>query len=240
MPEVDVQTVAKQIVLEGIAEATNMDKALDIIFDNYIRHTIRGHNNITNYYVEDGTAIQDTSTVDPLTVTVQGWMADLVYSMDPRIEKILTYIVQSANIPILGGFISTGLTSVLYVVNLIYEQVLSLIETYKKYSQLLKGTQGAKANSGYKLPFITFDENKKLGYQTAVLENLRVARLPVDVVLPRIGVFHNMYVEDYEWDQDKAYYQAKITITFKQLRTTETILTKLSNATVTHREAESR
>lgn len=234
----DVQEVAKTLVLQGGIVNTDMSSALEIIFDNITRHTIRGHNNITNHYVEDGIAIQDTTTVDPLTITIQGWMADLVYKINPIYSTIMSWVVQAAKIPIIGGIMATELANPVIIVNAIYERVRNAVESILTLRDKFTGTSRQKATSGYNLPFITFDEDMKLGYQTAVLENLRASRLPVDISLPRIGVFHNMYVEDYEWDQDKAYYQAKISITFKQIRTTQTILTRVSNDSVTHKEAE--
>lgn len=234
----DIQEAAKTLVLQGGIVNTNMNSALEIIFDNIMRHTIHGHNNITNHYVEDGIAIQDTTTVDPLTITVQGWMADLVYKINPIYSTVMSWVVQTAKIPIIGGIVATELANPVIIVNAIYERVRNAVESILTLKDKFTGTSRQKATSGYSLPFITFDEDMKLGYQTAVLENLRVSRLPVDISLPRIGVFHNMYVEDYEWDQDKAYYQAKISITFKQIRTTQTILTRVSNDSVTHKEAE--
>lgn len=248
-----IEQIAQTLILEGGITATDNSQVIEIIFDNIMRHTINGHNNITNHYVEDGIAIQDTTTVDPLTLTVQGWMGDLVYQANPLFGKILKWLVQTAKIPIIGGIVATNLSSPLILINAIFERVRGILTTIqtlntktvnnKTVNAILgkvTGISGTRVVSGYNLPFITFDEEKKLGYQAAVLENLRSSRLPVDVSLPRIGVFHNMYVEDYELDQDKSYYQAKVTIVFKQVRTTQTILTRLSNDTVTHREAESR
>lgn len=236
---VNVEEVAQAIVLEAQAQMTNADVALDIIFDNIMRHTITGHNHITDHYVENGTPIEDTSSVGPLIITVQGWMADLTYSMNPVARKILQYLVQTANVPIIGGIAATRLSSVLFIINAIYERVKNVISTIENINALFGNGGNSKRQSGYNLPFITFDEDKKLGYQLAVLEGLRTSRLPINLSLPRIGVFHNLYVEDYDWEQDKSYYQAKITLTLKQLRTTEVVLTRLSNSTVTQREAES-
>ena len=234
----DVQEASKVIVLEGGVSKSNTDNALEIIFDNIMRHTIHGHNNITNHYVEDGSAIQDTTTVDPLTITVQGWMADLVYKINPLYSSVLGWVVQTAKIPIIGGIVATELSSPVIIVNAIYERVRNAVESILTLRDKFTGTSRQKATSGYSLPFITFDEEMKLGYQTAVLENLRVSRLPVNISLPRIGVFHDMYIEDYEWDQDKAYYQAKITITFKQIRTAKVVSTKIKSTVVEHNEKE--
>lgn len=236
----DVQEASKTIVLQGGISVSNTSNAVEIIFDNITRHTIRGHNNITNHYIEDGVAIQDTTTVDPLTVTVQGWMADLVYKVNPLYSSVMGWVVQTAKIPIIGGIVATELANPVIIVNAIYERVRSAVESILTLRDKFTGTSRQKATSGYNLPFITFDEEMKLGYQTAVLENLRASRLPVDISLPRIGVFHDMYVEDYEWDQDKAYYQAKISITFKQIRTAKIVTTKIKSTVVEQNEAETK
>ena len=206
---------------------------VETVFQTVLRHTITGNNNITTHYVENGINYEDVSTTDPLTITIQGWMAELFYKQSTLVRRALVMIAQTANIPIIGGFIATELSSIAFIVNSIYERLKALFETLEHYA-----LQDWAQESGYEGDLITFDESKRLGFQLAVLEGLRQARTPIDIALPRVGVFHNMMLKNYEWDQDKSYYQAKITLTFQQIRNAYTLRTPIKDSTVSIREAE--
>lgn len=241
---IEVSDVVQFIYEAILHEMDTQDHHLEVILDNIMRHTITGDNNITTHYVESGTNISDVTTTNPLTITVQGWMADICYSMNPVFQWVLTQIVQTANVPIIGGFVATKLSSVLFLVNLIYERVRKLLEWYNSTHELFGtpriGEEIARPPSGYNDSLIEFDENMKLGYQLAALEATRISRTPMSLTIPRIGTFHNMCLKNYEWDQDKSYYQAKVTITFQQVRFTRTVLTRLVNGTVKERESEGK
>lgn len=236
---IDVEAVGQAIYNQSFElQADTSDARSDIletILQNVLRHTITGNNNITTHYVEEGIHYEDVSTTDPLSLTVQGWMAELFYNNHALYRKALAYIVQTAHLPVIGGFVATYLSDVAFIVNFIYERVRNLLALYDEY---IKRNQHDKNQSGYDDNLITFDESKRLGFQLACLENLRISRLPISISIPRVGVFHEMMLKNYEWDQDKSYYQAKVTLTFQQIRRTQTILTRISNGTVTMREAE--
>lgn len=237
LAQINVRDIATALYKKIIEEESTQDHKLEVILQNIMRHKIRGDNNITTHYIESGTDIQDVSTTNPLTIEVQGWMADIAYSMNPVFQWILTQVVQTAHVPVIGGIIATELTSITYIVNLIYEQVRDLIANYNKYiSKEIKAT----TKSGYDDSLIDFQEDMRLGYQLAVLENMRLTRLPISLTIPRVGTFHNMCLQHYDWDQTKSYYQANVTITFQQIRPTRTILTRLVNGTVKERESEGK
>lgn len=236
---IDVDAVGEAIYNQSFTLGAEVSDArsdiLEMILQNIIRHTLTGNNNITTHYVEDGTHYEDVTTTDPLVLNIQGWMAELFYYNHELYRRVMVYIAQTAHLPVIGGFVATYLGDVAYIVNFIYERVRNLIKLYDEY---IKQNKHDKNVSGYDDDLITFDESKRLGFQLACLENLRISRLPISISIPRVGVFHSMMLKNYEWDQDKSYYQAKVTMSFQQVRRTQTILTKLSNGTVTTREAE--
>ena len=233
----NISTTARKIYEHILKEQSTQDHQLEMILQNIMRHTITGDNNITTHYVESGTDIQDVTTTNPLTITVEGWMADLAYSMSPIFQWLLTKVVQTAHVPVIGGFVSTELSSIVYIVNLLYEQVRSLLDLYNIY---IAGNTNTTLKSGYDDNLITFQEDLRLGHQLAILENMRLSRLPISLTIPRVGTFHNMCLQHYDWDQTKSYYQAKVVITFQQIRETRTVLTRLVNGTVKERESEGK
>lgn len=233
----NIRDIAVALYKRIIEEQSTQDHTLEIILQNIMRHKIIGSNNITTHYTESGTDIQDVTTTNPLTIEVEGWMADLAYSMNPVFQWLLTQVVQTANVPVVGGIVATELSTIVYIVNLIYEYVRSMIELYNKY---IKQEVEVVPKSGYDDSLIDFQEDKRLGYQLAVLENMRLTRLPISLTIPRVGTFHNMCLANYDWDQTKSYYQAKVTITFQQVRETRTVLTRLVNSTVKERESEGK
>lgn len=239
------RTLVKQIYKHIIDEQSTQDHTLEVILQNIMRHRITGENNITTHYIESGTDIQDVTTTNPLTIEVEGWMADIAYSMHPVFQWLLAKIVQTANVPIIGGFVATRLTSITFVINLLYEQIRYFLDWYNKYFNRLNDETTVPPwkthpKSSYDDPLITFEEDKKLGYQLSLLEDLRLTRLPISLTIPRVGTFHNMVLKNYVWDQDKSYYQAKMTLVFQQVRTTRTVLTRLVNGTVKERESEGK
>ena len=206
---------------------------VETVFQNVLRHTITGNNNITTHYVENGINYEDVTTTDPLTVTIEGWMAELFYHTAPIFRRVMELVVQTSHIPLVGGFISTELSSIAYILSFVYDRLRTAVDIFQKYA-----LANWSEESGYDDTLIEFDESKRLGYQLAVLEGLRQRRLPINMTIPRVGTFYNMLLKNYEWDQDKSYYQAKITLTFRQARNTSTLLAEIKNDIVATREAE--
>lgn len=215
-----------------IKQANKEDKPFIAYFDIIQEHTISFRNSITDYYLEDNTAIQDHISHAPLTITLSGMRGELTYTpSDTDVAKELAkaksvtasrnLLTQASKLRPLNMFLPP-VSNAMALARNIATYVANSIARYD-------GIWKSWSNTNYGLnqyQGIGFSQtNTKLEEVCAKLRSLSANNTALIVETPYQS-FQDMYIESVTLSQGENNYVTDIQVTLKQLRFAEVTTTK--------------
>lgn len=203
------------------------DQSNDIsfyVFSSLHSHRIQLSSQITDYWLENNTAVQDTISIQPVQITLSGLVGEVTYKTPSMAWDWLAGELD---------FVSQGLIGI-DVSNKLYK-LSGIIPTVDNYTQLAKNAvsymesavlQYAKTinalkdfKSTNKVPF----ETQKKAFRT--LQEYLNSKTPIKVKTP-YETFENMYIQNVDISQENTSTQSNLTVTLKQVTFKEVQTTK--------------
>lgn len=233
--ETEQQTTEGVMLYGGIENEP--DNNIGIYFDVITNHSINISNNITDNYLENNTAIQDTIAHAPIECTLNGMISELVYVPSTNNTRFLRRVYDALN-------------SEKIDLKKIAQKDYNLSDAYKDYvrtdklstiGQLLPPvdnyTQLAKNavvyieesinryNKIYKNLTRNVNEKTKLEKVYDVLLDLRDTNTPLIVTTP-FATLYNMQIQNIELNQANENHIATISISLKQVNYSDIEITE--------------
>lgn len=184
------------------AKLNNQVKTIDVLFDIIESDAISIQADITDHYVEDNTAVQDTMALKPIEITLKGFVAEKVYERSLMItDEIENAFSKIAPISALIPPISSYATVVVNASRYVESSINRYINSFKNIKDI-------------------FNKNKtpQVSKQMAVAQNLlnlRNSRTLVTVKTP-YGTFDNMLVLDAQMEQGDNTTVSDLTVILKK------------------------
>ena len=223
-----------------VAEANKeKDKPFIAYFDIIKEHTISFSNSITDYHLEDNTAIQDHISHAPLTITLSGMRGELTYTpSDTDIQKELQTakaltvsrdsltvsrdgLTQASKLRPLNMFLPPVSNAMSLARNVATYVANSIARYYGIFKSWSNTNYGLNQYQG-----IGFSQtNTKLEEVCAKLRSLSANNTALIVQTPYQS-FQDMYIESVTLTQGEQNYVTDIQVTLKQLRFAEVTTTK--------------
>ena len=201
-------------VVGAVIEKSSGDYEPDdmaLIFSTIESHSLNVQSNITDYWLEDRTAIQDSIGLQPLQMTLSGLVADLEYNN----ESLWTNSILSKINKISQEKLGFNLTNKLSALTSLIPQVDNYTQTAKSAIKQLENTW-----NNLKGKINKFAGNKTITNQQKQVEWLLKAwnaKLALKVTTP-FAVFDNMYILSAPIVQENTNTVTKLQVTLKQLR----------------------
>ena len=184
---------------------------ISLIFSTITSHNLNIQSNITDYWLEDHTAIQESIGLQPIQISLTGLVGEIEYvngsSWGDNLIAKLNHLSQET----LGFTLTDKLSA-----------IGSLAPEVDNYTQLAKNSI-AQIENVYKN--IKGKINKFYGNRTELKQTQRAkwlkdvweTKTALRVTTP-FGVFHNMYILSAPMVQEETNTVSKISVTLKQLR----------------------
>ena len=221
-------------MLQGHAIRTN-----DIAYYFHIIQSeqITLSNDITDHIIEDHTMVQDHITIKPKVFTMRGLISEKVFS-DPRTSEWNQWIENISNkltplkplMPTVNSYFQSAINA--------YEAIEGKVEQIVNWGKSLKNLKTANwKNVFIKKANNTFGRWSHDYLQNQVMEELdalRINRVPITVITGWGAVYEPtsesaFYIVDVSLDQGDTYQQSTLSVTVKELRFTEILVTDLTN-----------
>lgn len=204
----------------------NQVKTIDVIFDIIESDAISIQADITDNYVEDNTAVQDTMAIKPIEITLRGFVGEKVYDR----SLMLTGLIENA-------------FSKISPISALVPQISSYANAVVNAAQYVESSINRYINNFKSIKDI-FNKNKtpQMSKQMAVAQNLlnlRNSRTLVTVSTP-FGVFDNMLVLDAQMEQGNNTTVSDLTVTLKQYNSVATQLVNIDYKKYAGRVAEQK
>lgn len=227
-----ISGIRKKITLYGgISTATEsdvIDNDLAIYFDVITDHSISITNNITDNYLENNTAIQDTIAHAPLECSINGMIGELVYIPSTNNPRYLRRIYEDINSKlhareILGSQIDGEYSN--YVATDKLSTLGQLLPPVDNVTQLAKNAVVYVEDSIDRYKKIYKNLKRNLKEQTRLqtvyetLKKLSDTNTSLIVTTP-FQTLYNMYIQNIDFDQGNENHTANISISLKQLNFT--------------------
>lgn len=194
-----IQTDLTSFIHSGSSKYEIADVGLDIIGDEKVVL----ENDVTDNYVETNIAYQDQISIKPVTYTISGEVGELVYYKNDNDNSILTAVPEK-------------LTQVASFVPSISSTVSSVRDKAIKVSNILNSVD----NFANRVSKLTKEEDLQTRAFNRLVQ-LRNTREPINVRCPW-GILTGFVITRIEFTQEsETKDKTKITISFKELRTTQ-------------------
>ena len=220
-------------IVNAVVEKSDSNSEPDdlaLIFSTIENHSLNIQSNITDYWLEDQTAVQESIGLQPLQMTLSGMVADLEYNN----ESLWTNSILGKINRISREKLGFDLTSKLSIISALLPQVDNYTQTAKSaLKQIENAYNGVKSKI-----------NKFLGTKTKTNQQKQVewiikawqSKIALKVTTP-FGVFDRMYILSAPVVQENTNTVTKISITLKQLRFANETEQVISNNSSPVREA---
>lgn len=186
------------------------------VFSSIQSHKVQLSSQITDYWLENNTAIQDTISIQPVIITVQGLVGEVTFKAPHRFWDLLTNKVQDFSKSALGYDLTNKLTQISNVQPKVdnYTQLAKNAVNYievatTKYIELwnsLKTTESTNLGDARSIQQRVFD----------TITNYWIYKTPLNVTTP-YGTFSNMYIQNADFSQDTSENLTDLSITLKQV-----------------------
>lgn len=218
-------------VVDAVIEKSDSNYAPDdmaLIFSTIETHSLSIQSSITDYWLEDHTAVQESIGLQPLQMTLSGLVGDIEYNNTSIWTNNILGRINNLSKEKLGF----NLTDKLSIINVLVPQVDNYTQTAKN---ALKQVEDVYNNLKSKI-------NKFLGNKTKTNQQKQVEWLikawqnktSLKVTTP-FQVFDNMYILSAPIVQENTNTVTKISVTLKQLRfanETQEIIRETSNSPI--------
>lgn len=239
--------VDEDITLTGTAMVTAGD--ISVLFDIIENHTININNNITDNYLESGSAITDAIIHQPLTVSVKGCIGEVVYNpntpqplwIQKRLaqQKVSTAETKlralTGILPPVDNITQLAMNTVDYIEASVnrYGNAFGLTELGSNIRNKATNTLKKAVN---KLPFFNLKVGEDIAETSLVTNNQRLSSVynalkiisdnntSVDIVTP-FTTFKGLYIQSITLSQDNENYKGDISLILKQIRYTVSVVT---------------
>ena len=195
-------------------EEEALQENIVFVFSSIRSHRVQLSSQITDYWLENNTAIQDTISIQPVMITLEGLVGEVVFKAPYKIWDLITNKLQGLSRSTLGFELTNKLTS-----------VSSLVPKVDNYTQLAKNAVNyiEVATERYIKAWNAlnpgeFTENDSRTNQQRAFEticNYWLYKTPLNVSTP-YGTFSNMYIQNADFVQDESETVSNISITLKQ------------------------
>ena len=226
-----------------ITESPNEpDANVVVYFDTITSHSVQLNSNITDNWLENSTVVNDCVALPPLTVTLSGLSAELVYSPS-NYRDFIDQFWNTTNTQLTQEFIKAQgleyeITNKLGAITALYPPLDNITQTAINIKNAVEGNV-----KRYKAIYDRFtNKNNQTTNNFAVntpngiaqtrlqeiyenLSSLRIARSALIVVTP-YATFENMYIQSISLTQNNLNHITDISLTLKQLSFSETQTTK--------------
>ena len=232
-------------VIPGGAVVTESPNEADInvvvYFDTITSHAVQLNSNITDNWLENSTVVNDCVALPPLTVTLSGLSAELVYS-PAEYKDFMDKFWSTTNAQLTKEFIKAQgleyeITSKLGAITFLYPPLDNITQTAINIKNAVEGNV-----KRYKAIYDRFNKTNQTTNNFAVntpngiaqtrlqeiyenLSSLRIARSALIVVTP-YATFENMYIQSISLTQNNLNHITDISLTLKQLSFSQTQTTK--------------
>lgn len=215
-----------------IQTAEYEEKPFVAYFDVIKEHTISFSNSITDYYLEDNTAVQDHISHAPLTITLSGLRGELTYTpSDKDVAQELAKakattasrdrLTQLSKLRPLNMFLPAVSNPMALARNAITYVASSVSRYYGIFRSWSNTNYGLNQYQG-----INFSQtNTKLEEVCEKLRSLSDNNTALIIQTPYRS-FQDMYIESVTLTQGESNYVTDIQVTLKQLRFAEVTTTK--------------
>lgn len=212
------------------------EREVTYYFDIIKSHRLQMQSQITDYWLENNTAVQDTINISPLIITLEGLVGEVVYAPPKSFRDEIISKINSLH-PTASGF---TLTSKLSVIG-------ALIPSVDNYTQLAKNAINY-TEAAYKRYKKLWDSlvNPTSKYvksrQKQIFETFNdywQNRVPLTVQTP-YGVFERMYIQNVDLEQGETNTVSNLSVTLKQLNFAEVQYTKADKKVLDKVNSEAR
>lgn len=185
-------------------------------FSSLQSHRVQLSSQITDYWLENNTAIQDTISIQPVMITLQGLVGEVTYSRPNDWNewfgnKLDDFAQTKWNITLTDKLKTIGgvLPEVDNYTQLAKNAVTIAESAYNRYSEMVKNLKNFKTNK-IKSPF----EVQQKTYEN--IQDCWRNKTALTVYTP-YGEFPNMYIQNVDINQDNSKSQSNLSITLKQV-----------------------
>ena len=208
------------------ANLNNQLKNIEVLFDIIKSDSLSMQADITDHYVEDNTAVQDTMAIKPIEITLSGFVAEKVYDrslmVTGAIENAFSKIAPiSALIPPISSYANVVVNASRYVESSINRYINSF-KNIKDIFNKNKSTPASKQEQVYQ-----------------ALRDLRDNRTIVTVKTP-YGTFDNMLIQDVHIEQGDSTSVSDLNVTVKEYNSVATQLVNVNTKKYAGRVAQQK
>ena len=220
------QALTLQAKLTYTANVNNQVKTIDVLFDIIESDAISIQSDITDHYVEDNTAIQDTMAIKPIEITLRGFVAEKVYERSSMITGFIENAFSkispiSALIPPISSYAQNVINASRYIESSINRY----INNFKSIKDLFNKNKSANVSKQ-----MSVCQN---------LINLRNSRTLVSIKSP-YGNFDNMLILDAQIEQGETTDTSDLTVILKQYNSVTTELVNIDYKKYAGRTAQQK
>lgn len=202
------ETSGAVIVLEGSVGKDEIPE-IQYYFDVRTEETIEAGSDITDQYVEDNSAIQDHVAINPVEITLTGFIGEKVYKPQDLYTSKARDLVRKFNpitsfVPPLSSYVETAIGAASYIESSI-----------RRYAQNIKNIKD----------IFSKDKTENTTRQSKVffeLKALRDARKYVTVYIDNIGKFENYLIKNVRMSQEDSIYQSRLIVELKEFNSVNT------------------
>lgn len=243
--------------------ATSKDFIRYLFFQTVTDDSVNFQSQITDNWVENNTAIHDHIAISPITITMQGFIGELVYTSEQAELDYERELAQAnannskgATLLQFGDYLTlTDLGGKLTAISAYFPEVSNATQM----AQNAWNRHEASARKAERIFNILFNQNtqtlgskmsaysglssnlkeSKLKEVCEVLKNYWLNRLPLVADTP-FGDFENMYITSVTLHQGNENFIGQISVTLKQLRFTQTLTTEADKEVLSKYNAYAR
>lgn len=218
--------MTQPFTLQVTTSINNQLKDIELLFDIIQSDSINIESDITDHYVENNTAVQDTMAIKPIELTLRGLVGEKVYEHSLMVtDKISGAFSKIAPIGALIPPISSYANVVVNASAYIESSVKRYIETFKNIKDIFNKNKTPNQSKQY-----TVCQN---------LISLRDNRTFVTVTTP-FGKFENMLILSANMEQGETKSLSELVVTVKQYKSVAVEMVKVDSKKYAGRLAEQK
>lgn len=223
----------------------------DSNFVSYGFHVINSHgvnfqSQITDNYLENNTAVQDHITLSPITITMSGLCAELVYTAEQAEQDAQNQYITAQKYANAQNFLINKLgtiTSILPSVSNITRLAMNVYDyaasSFNRYFGIVRRFKNSNNPMNTYNGLTPTQRQSKMKQATDYLAGCWRDRVPFRVDTPW-GIYEDMYVQSLSIQQGNENFITNIEITLKQLRFAEITTTKVDEKVMSKYNAQAR
>lgn len=199
-------------IIEKQDDLTGVDD-ISLIFSTITSHNVNLQSNITDYWLEDQTAIQDSIGLHPIQISLSGLVGEIEYTNRSYFGDSLIGKLNQLSKETLGFELTNKLTAIGSLAPEVDNYTQTAKEVVKQVENVYNNVKGKISK------FFGNKTELKQTQRAKWLKNVWETKTALKVTTP-FGVFRNMYILTAPMIQEETNTVSKISVTLKQLRFT--------------------